>query len=67
MQLTRDTGDTSNMAPASAALLYGFPISPAHQMARQDKGITAIDVIGEVHCILTHGNRTFELDALVVR
>jgi len=55
------------MAPASAALLYRFPISPAHQMARQDKGITPTDVIGEVHCILTHGNRTFELDALVVR
>ena len=53
MQLTLDTGATSNMVRASAAQLYGFPITPR-------------DVIGEVHCSLTRGQWTFDLDALVV-
>ena len=64
IQLTLDTGVTSNMLRASSAKLYGFPISPASQMARQADGVTPMDV---VHCSLTRGNSTFELDALVVR
>ena len=67
VQLTLDTGATSNMVRASSAKLYGFPITPASQMARQADGVTPMDVIGEVHCSLTRGHRTFELDALVVR
>ena len=67
MQLTLDTGATSNMVRASSAKMYGFPITPASQMARQADGITPMDVIGEVHCSLTRGQSTFELDALVVR
>ena len=67
LQLTLDTGATSNMVRASSAKLYGFPITPASQMARQADGVTPMDVIGEVHCSLTRGHRTFELDALVVR
>ena len=47
--------------------MYGFPISPASQMARQANGITPMDVVGEVHCSLTQGSTTLELDALVVR
>ena len=35
-------------------------------MARQADGVTPMDVIGEVHCFLTRGQWTFELDALVV-
>ena len=67
VQLTLDTGATSNMVRASSAKLYGFPITPASQMARQADGVTPMDVIGEVHCSLTRGHWTFELDALVVR
>ena len=67
VQLTLDTGATSNMVCASSAKLYGFPITPASQMARQADGVTPMDVIGEVHCSLTRGQWTFELDALVVR
>ena len=67
VQLTLDTGATSNMVRASSAKLYGFPITPASQMARQADGVTHMDVIGEVHCSLTRGHKTFELDALVVR
>ena len=67
VRLTLDTGATSNMVRASSAKLYGFPITSASQMARQADGVTPMDVIGEVHCSLTRGQWTFELDALVVR
>ena len=50
VQLTLDTGATSNMVRASSAKLYGFPITPASQMARQADEVTPMDVIGEVHC-----------------
>ena len=66
VQLTLDTGATSNMIPASSAKLYGFPVTPASQMARQADGITPMDVIGEIHCSLTRGKWNFELDALVI-
>ena len=56
LQLTLDTGATSNMVRASSAKLYGFPITPASQMARQAHGVTPMDVIGEVHCSLTRGH-----------
>ena len=59
VQLTLDTGATSNMVCASSAKLYGFPISPASQMARQADGVTPMDVIGEVHCYLSRGQWTF--------
>ena len=36
-------------------------------MARQADEVSPMDVIGEVHCSLTRGQWTFELDALVVR
>ncbi|CAB4008750.1 Retrovirus-related Pol poly from transposon opus [Paramuricea clavata] len=67
IQLTLDTGATSNMVRASSATAYGFPVSPASQMARQADGVTPMDVVGEVHCSLIRGSSTFELDALVVR
>ena len=67
VQLILDTSATSNMVRASSAKLYGLPITPASQMVRQADGVTPMDVIGEVHCSLTRGLRTFELDALVVR
>ena len=53
VQLTLETCATSNMVGASSAELYGFPITPASQMARQADGVTPMDVIGEVHCSLT--------------
>ena len=40
VQLTLDTGATFNMVRASSAQLYGFPITPASQMARQADGVT---------------------------
>ena len=66
VQLTLDTGATSNMVRTSSAKLYGFPITPASQMAGQADGVTPMDVIGKVHCSLTRGQRTLELDALVI-
>ena len=67
VKLTLDTSATSNMVRTSSAQLYGFPITLASQMARQADGLTPLDVIDKVHCSLTHGQWTFELDALVVR
>ena len=67
VQLTLNTGENSNMVRASAAQMNGFPIAPASQMARQANGVTPIDVIGEVHCSVTRGQWTLDLDALVVR
>lgn len=67
VRLTLDTGATSNMVRASAARMYGFPITPASQIARQADGVTPMDVIGEVHCSVIRGDLTFELDALVVQ
>ena len=65
--LTLDTGATSNMIRESSARFFGFPITPASQMARQADGVTPMDVTGEVHCTLTRGDKSFALDALVVR
>ena len=35
-------------------------------MVRQADGVTSVDVMDEVHCSLTRGKWTCELDALVV-
>ena len=35
-------------------------------MACQADGITPMNVVGEVHCLLSWGKHTFTLDALVV-
>ena len=67
VQLTLDTGATTNMVRASATDYYGFSVSPASQMARQADGVTPLDVVGEIHCQVTRGQHSFQLDALVVR
>ena len=59
VQLTLDTGATSNMVCASVAKLYGLRVTPASQMARQADGVTPMGVAGEVRCTLTCGQRTF--------
>ena len=64
IQLTLDTGATSNMIRASSASAYRFPVLPASQMTRQADGVTPMDVVGEVHCLIC-GSYTFHLDALV--
>ena len=63
VQLSLDTGTTSNMVLAFSINLYGFPITLSSQMAHQANGVTPMDVIDEVHCSLTRGQWTFELDA----
>ena len=67
VQLTLDTGAISNMIRASSAKMYGFPVTPASQLARQADGVTPMDVIGEVHCSQPREQLTFKLGALVVR
>ena len=66
VRLTLDTGATTNMIKASVAHSIQLPIVAATQMAHQADGVTPLEVIGEVHCELTRGVHTFQLDALVV-
>ena len=67
VRLTLDTGATTNMIRAPFARSIGLPIAPASQVARQADGVTPLSVVGEVHCQLTRGSATFQLDALVVQ
>ena len=67
VRVTLDTGATSNMISSSFAKRIKLPMSPANQRARQADGITPLDVLGEVHCRLTRGDHSFQLDALVVK
>ena len=62
MVITFDTGATTNMIR-----MYNLPITPVSQIARQADGVTQLEVIGEIHCNVTRGNVSFQLDALVVK
>ena len=67
MTITLDTGATTNMIRASTARVCKLTITPASQIPRQADGGTPLDVIGEIHCIVTRGSLSFQLDALVVK
>ena len=62
MALTLDTSATTIMIRASTARLYNLHIKPASPIARQADGLTPLDVIGEVHCNVTRGHLSFQLD-----
>ena len=66
VRVTLDTGATINMIAQSFAQKIGLPVQPASQMARQADGVTPLEVVGEVHCIITRGSADFQLNALVV-
>ncbi len=66
VRLTLDSGATTNMVRSSVAKHIGLPVKPASQMAQQADGCTPLAVVGETHCVLSRGSRTFQLDALVV-
>jgi hypothetical protein len=66
VRLTLDSGATTNMVRAAVASHIGLPVTPASQMAQQADGCTPLTVVGETHCVLSRGSRTFQLDALVV-
>ncbi|KAK2183670.1 hypothetical protein NP493_300g00016 [Ridgeia piscesae] len=67
MAIIVDTGATTNMIRASTARVYMLPITPASQIARQADGVTPLNVIGYIHCNVTRGSLSFQLDALVVK
>ena len=60
------TGATINLIRASSASAFGIPVQPTSQTAQQIGGSTPLDVVGEVHCYVTRGSISFQLDALVV-
>ena len=59
IQLTLDTGATSNMIRVSSAIAYEFPVLLASLMARQADGVTPVEVVGEVHCSLIRTHLLF--------
>ena len=67
VRLTIDTGATTNMVRASTAKHIGLPIKPATQLAHQADGVTPLNVVGELHGVVTRGSKSFQLDALVVQ
>ena len=66
VHVTLDTGATTNMVRASFAKSLNLPITTSSQFARQADGITSLKVVGEIHCNLTRGDRSFALHALAV-
>lgn len=66
VRITLDSGATSSFIKGSYADKIGLRIQPASQSARQADGETSLPVKGEVHCMLTRGDYSLQLDALVV-
>ena len=54
MAIALDTGATTNMIRASTARVCKLTITPASYFARQADSVTPLDVIGEIHCIVTN-------------
>ena len=67
MAITLDTGTTTNMIQAFTARVCKLTITPASQFARQADSVTPLDVIGEIHSIVTTGSLSFQFGALLVR
>ena len=67
VELTLDTGATSNMIKDTFVATLGIPLKRTTQLAKQADGETPLDVVGEVHCQFTRGHRSFKFDALVVK
>lgn len=65
IQLTLDSGATTNMVKSSTATCISLPVTPSSQIARQADGCTPLTVVGETHCSVTSGIHTFQLHALV--
>ena len=61
-----DSGSTSSFIKSSFANKLGLDTKPARQSAKQADGVSKLNVKGEAHCLLTRGDKTFQLDALIV-
>ena len=64
---TLDTGSETNMINESTARLIHAPITPSFQSAVQADGHSELSVTGETRINLTFHNKTFSLEALVVK
>ena len=64
---TLDTGSETNMISESTARLIHAPITPSSQNAVQADGQSQLSVTGETRINLTFHNKTFSLEALVVK
>ena len=64
---TLDTGSETNMINESTARLIHAPITPSFQSAVQADGHSELSSTGETRINLTFHNKTFSLEALVVK
>ena len=67
VDITIDSGATSNMIQASFAKRLGIKIHQSVQHALQADGRTPLTVLGEVHTSFTRGSYSFPFDGLVIK
>ncbi|XP_060568064.1 exportin-5-like, partial [Ruditapes philippinarum] len=66
LNVTLDTGAEINMLKLSVAHYMGVPIKKSNQRALQADGSTPLKVAGETHIVLTRGEQSLTVEALVV-
>ena len=66
IQVTIDSGATTNMIKASAAKHVGAKITKSSQVALQADGLSPLIVVGETRMTLSRDNKEFDLNALVI-
>ena len=65
--VTCDTGATSSLIRLDFAIKAGLRIEKTSHTANQADGKTKLDIRGEVHISLSHGDQRLSLEALVVK
>jgi hypothetical protein len=57
--ITLDTGAETSMVKASFANYIDAPIQKTSQDAMQTDGVTPLDIVGELHVLLSRGSYNF--------
>ena len=66
LRLTLDSGAESNMISSTVARYIKVKVVPSRHKAVQADGLTPLRVAGETHTVVTRGDITMQLDALVI-
>ena len=67
MNITVDSGSTSNMIREDVVRRHGITIFPCGQKAGQADGVSKLDTIGEVHFTVLRDGKPMLFDGLVVK
>ena len=67
LDITIDSGSTSNMIREDVARKHGIAIYPSKQSAGQADGVSKLDTVGEVHFTFQRDDDTLFFDGLVVK